>query len=253
MRNLKTARQLSLSYRSFDLTTGRNGGHWYCQDGGTLARVEEAVFSYFQNEGWRGYAGEGGLILNLIKAASFESISPRHRATFVEALYASNVSFVEDKFEKSFLLKNVKNATLAQVRSNWAVMTDRKTYISKSTFLPRQVGGVNVGGRSGEFPSSRCVLDIFPDLEESHVLDLFESLGSEKLFAIAQRFASNPYEYRRGWPDLTLWKDGKVKFVEVKGPGDEIRNSQRKVIVDILKPLDFDVTIADVTARQSSV
>ena len=55
-----------------------------------------------------------------------------------------------------------------------------------------------------------------PNVREHHVTGLFDALGPDRLAEIATVFATAPYDLRAGWPDLTLWPDGKVKFVEVK-------------------------------------
>jgi hypothetical protein len=46
---------------------------------------------------------------------------------------------------------------------------------------------------------------------------------------------------RPSWDDLTLWQDGKVKFVEVKGPSDSFHASQARLISKLLLPLSFEL------------
>ncbi len=41
----------------------------------------------------------------------------------------------------------------------------------------------------------------------------------------ASVFAIAPYELSAAWPDLTLWRDGKVRFVEVKSACDQLHAS----------------------------
>ncbi|EGA7539754.1 VRR-NUC domain-containing protein [Salmonella enterica] len=54
---------------------------------------------------------------------------------------------------------------------------------------------------------------------------MFDTVGREKLFELAKVFAANPYQYRSGWPDLTLIRDKSIKFVEVKTT-DNLHKSQ---------------------------
>ncbi len=96
-------------------------------------------------------------------------------------------------------------------------------------------------------------LDFFPHLREWHFLELFEHLGRERLHDIAEVFSRDPYEYRKGWPDLTLWRDGEVVFKEVKAPGDQLHASQRKTIRDVLVPLGYSVTIVDVVHADADI
>lgn len=43
--------------------------------------------------------------------------------------------------------------------------------------------------------------------------------------AIAKKISESPYTYKNGWPDLTLIKEGKLTFVEVK-TNDKLHESQ---------------------------
>lgn len=61
---------------------------WANGSEGAPTRVEWAALDHFKKQGWLGYAGEGGLILNLIKAASFAEIPMARRGTFIEAIYS---------------------------------------------------------------------------------------------------------------------------------------------------------------------
>jgi len=51
----------------------------------------------------------------LIKAASFKALPVRHADTFIEALYAKNVAFPEDRFEHSELLAAIEQASPEQI------------------------------------------------------------------------------------------------------------------------------------------
>ncbi|MHA1528005.1 MAG: VRR-NUC domain-containing protein [Alphaproteobacteria bacterium] len=101
-------------------------------------------------------------------------------------------------------------------------------------------------GYGGFSSSTLCMLDFFSDIREHHFTGLFQVLGPDVLSKITEIFATDPYEYRKGWPDLTLWKGEKVVFKEVKAPGDRLHKSQRKTISEVLIPLGFEVTIVDV-------
>ncbi|MGH8556402.1 MAG: hypothetical protein ACRESZ_02850 [Methylococcales bacterium] len=106
---------------------GSQINNWVSPQDGRSVSVEEAVLDKFRLDGWRGYSGEGGLILNLIKAMSFEKIAPRNRATYVEAVYAENVAFDEDRFSPEVLLAHVATADRRTVERNFDLMASRKT------------------------------------------------------------------------------------------------------------------------------
>jgi hypothetical protein len=46
----------------------------------------------------------------------------------------------------------------------------------------------------------------------------------------------------QGWPDYLVWKNGKISFVEVKGPRDTLRPGQVRML-DILSYAGLDVSI----------
>jgi hypothetical protein len=158
------------------------------------------------------------LILTVIKAASFARLAERNADTYIEALYAQNVAFDEDRYAIGDLLASVRRADIGQLRRNWAL-------ISK---------------RSGETPA------FYPGVWWDGVEGLFKALGNERLAAIADRFSSAPYDLRAGWPDLTLWRADEVRFVEVKGPSDSIHASQARLVRDLLNPLAHHVTLAEI-------
>ncbi|WIA56685.1 VRR-NUC domain-containing protein [Sphingobium sp. WTD-1] len=182
------------------------------------ASVEEAALAHYVAQGWSGAAAEGGLMLTLIKAASFARLQPRNADTYIEALYAQNVAFDEDRFSRGALIDACGRATTAQLSRNWAM----------------------IAATAGETPA------FYPRVRWDHVSGLFDALGTERLAAIARLFADAPYDLRAGWPDLTLWRDREVRFAEIKAPSDSMHASQTRLITTILKPLGYQVTLAEV-------
>lgn len=195
-----------------------DGKDWRHGANGLWTTVETGVLEHYRSIGWDGAASEGGLILTLIKAASFEALDARNSDTFVEALYAQNVAFEQDRFAPERLIATVSNATRRQIERNWKV----------------------IAASAGNSPA------YYPNVREHHVTGLFDALGPDRLAEIAAVFATAPYDLRAGWPDLTLWQGGKVKFVEVKGPSDSFHASQARLISKLLLPLGFDVGLAEV-------
>lgn len=191
---------------------------WRFQAGDAWSSVEEAALAHYEKAGWTGAAAEGGLMLTLIKAASFTKLDSRNADTFIEALYAQNVAFDEDRFDTNQLIETLARATHEQLERNWKI----------------------ISATAGVSPA------YYPTVRLNHVLELFDHLGPERLAQIAQLFAKAPYDLRAGWPDLTLWKDGSVRFAEVKAPGDSMHASQVRLISTILLPLEFKVSLAEV-------
>lgn len=194
---------------------------WRHGAGSAWSRVEDAALDHYCGDGWNGAASEGGLILTLIKAASFETLPKRSADTFIEALYAQNVAFEEDRHQASAMIEAIKRASLAQLRRNWSF----------------------IAATAGDTPA------FYPQVRWPDVEGLFAHLGNERLADIARIFAAAPYDLRAGWPDLTLWRAHEIRFVEVKAPGDQLHASQSQLISQLLVPLGFPVTIAEVVPR----
>lgn len=129
------------------------GKDWRFHRSDAYKPVELAVLDHYHAEGWRGCAAEGGLILTLIKAASFTALPVRHADTFIEALYAKNVAFAEDRFEHSELLAAIERASPEQIERNWAVIA------ASADDTPR----------------------FYPQVQRDHVVELFNCLGLSHL------------------------------------------------------------------------
>ncbi len=213
----KQAERLGIGHDVIMLDKG-TGKDWRLHTVHDWSLVEFAALEHYLEQGWSGPASEGGLILTLIKAASFPRLDPRHADTFVEALYAQNVAFAQDKFTKDQLLASVSRATRPQIEANWKI----------------------ISASAGNTPA------FYPNVRAEHVFGLFEALGSDRLAEIANVFATAPYDLRSGWPDLTLWKGKSVRFVEVKAPSDSFHASQARLISKLLLPLGFDVGLGEV-------
>lgn len=228
----RSAEKAGFHYFEVPLTCGATGKEWVCPQRGNTLSVERAVLSHLEREGWRGFWGEGGLLLNLIKCMSFPELPLHHRLTYIEAIYAQNIAFNNEKVPVKRLLSTLLEATPAQVQRNFSLMLDRGPFVTKR-------GPVTS-------TSTGSVLDFFPGLEPWMLVELFQVAGHDLLHRIASTFARDPYEYRRGWPDLTVWKDGQLRFVEVKAPGDSLGKSQKTIAATFSAPLGLDFSLAAV-------
>lgn len=225
--NERTAKNLGVGHEIVLLEHG-GGKKWRVHNEDCWSSVEVAALKKFTHEGWRGYPHEGGLMLNLIKAAAFPHLPERLRATYTEALFSGNMQ-PTDHHPLDLLLANILEADVTQIIRGFQVMA-----------APRSGIGLD-----------NSMLDFFPYLQEWHFTELFDNLGRKRLHEIAELFGVNSYEYRKGWPDLTLWGNGEVVFKEIKAPGDRILASQRKTITNILSPLGYKVSIVDVIPTNS--
>ena len=194
---------------------------WRHRETDSFTPVEIAALAHYERDGWSGCAAEGGLILTLIKAASFPKLEPRHADTFVEALYHQNAEWPE-QFDLGELVANVAASDLSRITRNWAL----------------------ISATAGHSPA------FYPRVGWAHIEQLYATLGAARLAEIAKVFATASYDLRAGWPDLTLWRGDEIRFVEVKSPTDQMHASQAKLISTLLVPLGFNTALAEVKARK---
>ena len=67
MPNEKAAGRLDIGHENLPLHYDPHASLWRNPNNSAWERVESAALGHFINLGWSGYAGEGGLVLNLIK------------------------------------------------------------------------------------------------------------------------------------------------------------------------------------------
>lgn len=221
----RTAKNLNVELIHIDLERGGSLKSWKNpRTKKNWCLVEDAVLGYYEIDGWRGYSKEGGLLLTLIKAMSFQEIPHQYRVVFVESLYHHRSTY---GFELEKFFHNIANAKEEQIKKNFRVMT----------------------GKTAKW----SILEYFPKLEEWMLLELYRAMGNARILDIARKFSEDPYEYRKGWPDLTIWKNGQTKFLEVKAPGDSLQKSQRVIIDEFIKPLHLEFALVDVQAKQNPI
>ena len=235
----------------------RYGGpqRWRAGRSDAWTSVEHAALHHYQAAGWDGYAGEGRLILELIKATSFPCPTRHEQYMAVESLYyfstkEKNELIAEHGRENGLIYWEINRNRLGKVGS---LLTNIRN--SNARRLRRTIE-VMIGGSLPPWPfSTRRSPLHFPLLAPTrpylllkawHLLEAYKVLGPLRLAEIAEVFARDPYTYRAGWPDVTMWRKGTIEFKEIKAPDDKLQESQKKTIGDILIPLGFSVAVVNV-------
>lgn len=244
--------------------TLRKGGpkRWKSGAFDAWTSVEHAALQHYQAAGWDGYAGEGRLMLELIKAASFPNPNHHEQHMAVESLYyfstkQKNDLIAEHGRENGLIYWELNRSRLGKVGS--LLMNIRN---SNARRLRRTIE-VMIGGSLPPWPLStkRSPLHFplsaptprYRWLKAWHLLEAYNVLGPSRLAEIAEVFARNPYTYRAGWPDITMWRKSTIEFKEVKAPNDKLRESQEKTIGDILVPLGFSVAVVNVVSPNGTI
>lgn len=92
-----------------------------------------------------------------------------------------------------------------------------------------------------EIISHNLIREWYPSLSIEFADALFDAVPKSH-FARLARWISYAHEHRNGWPDLTLVKDGQLKFVEVKTT-DKLHHSQFVTIPALLQEIGADVSV----------
>jgi hypothetical protein len=159
---------------------------------------EIAAWEHYRQNGFVGAYCEGGSILLLIRAAALDTLASLNsfnsRADARERFTEAQLVIHRDKSAK--IIETIEAATADHVMSNFQE-------IYKSSFIQ----------------------EVYPSLTVEAILSLFLALGSERLSVITKAIMEEPYQYRSGWPDLTMIRDGSIHWVEVK-TNDKLHMSQ---------------------------
>ena len=214
---------------------------------GHLNRVENCVLSIFQNYGWSGCSSEAELLLTLIKAMSFADIEPYYCDIYTEALYAKNIakiSFYDNTiYEPYELLQNVKSSTKETIVNNLNKIFSTNKFEFSNSNVQISLSKPSFANESEHINKELC-------------LEFFLVSGKTLLYNIAKQFSEDPYTYRSGWPDITLWKDDRLVLLEVKTENDTFQKSQKIIINDFIKKFNIDYTVIFVNkldAHSSSI
>lgn len=81
-------------------------------------------------------------------------------------------------------------------------------------------------------------------ITEKDLICIYRHLTTEQMLHMASHFT------QAGWPDLILYNESELMFVEVKSPTDKIHESQFHVIFNILKPVNLKIVIFQVEDKK---
>lgn len=189
------------------------------------AGPEALAYSYFLKKKYKGICAEGTPILLLIKAAILDFVSEQ-----------SSFESREDccrRYTEAHLQVHIQKASEIL----------RLVAGSKRRVIKRNLIEIL---KAHESPGISIGLEIRP------LLELYELIGPSGLSEVTQIFLEDPYGYRKGWPDLVLWKDNYPRWIEIK-TSDKLHASQISTIRRFkgTPAGTFEVAKISYTARRS--
>jgi len=197
---------------------------------GAPCRVETYCLQYFAKEGFEGVHDEGGVLTMLFVLAMWDVIFMPIEGAFETKYQREPLDMRSDAF--AIVRRAEVNARLTQISNGDAVALIRAT---DERERPRKTYAAG------------CRWD---DYSREQLLQIAECLGGGPFSTVCKMFCEEWEHCQSGMPDLCMWRyeTKEVRFVEVKGPGDQLRQKQL-VWIDELVRAGARVQVAKVKDR----
>ncbi|MFC1560800.1 VRR-NUC domain-containing protein, partial [Pseudomonadota bacterium] len=215
-------------------------GKWESPVSGDHCRPEIAVFDHFRSNGWSGSYREGDLIFLLLQLMMFKKIpisacDEHHKLNIFNAFEnPDNQNWPYNTWGKiENRISNIRKITTSEIGSNFDRLTEK----------PVMCQGVSEW------------YDPYREISRKMMEDFSRCFSRDQLVRLAKSLADprNSYRFSYGWPDLTLYKDGKVIFREVKTENDTLRINQEQLYDEVLGPFGFDTKIINLLPGGSGI
>lgn len=159
---------------------------------------ERTAWKYFLENGYTGSYCEGGALLLLIRAAALDTLER---------------------------LNPFKSRHDACLRFTEAQLKIHENHISEIATAVEFADADIIARGFSEIYQSLMIQEDYPGLTEEAMVALFNVIGSARLRQFTEAIAEDPYQYRSGWPDLTLTNGQQLIWAEIKTT-DKLHMSQ---------------------------
>ncbi|SGY40154.1 BQ5605_C003g02330 [Microbotryum silenes-dioicae] len=221
----KASDRLMEGERLDEPTIGRKSV-WRATDGSECS-VEDLVLEQYGKEGWKGYHSENGILSTIFTLCFWDIIFADVNGAFETEYQSAPLDLRSDAF--SIVRRQMIDARLTAIENGGAVkllteVDDRER--------PQDTWAVGVN---------------FAKFTQQDLIEVVECIGGPGLAVLSTHFAEEYGHKTGGMPDLCIWNVEKsvCKFVEVKGPGDKLSETQR-VWLDVLLRAGLEVEVCRV-------
>lgn len=197
-------------------------------------RVETDALKHYQEAGYQGCHAEGGILLLLLKALCLGWLRE------VRPSWDTRGCLPKEELRENAS----RNYFEAQLNDN---LDKRDCFVSEVNSCNQESLITNFQ----EIYSYPDVRKAFPGLTEQLILGAYAALGVEKLVQILDLLMVNPYRFRKGWPDLTLFRDGEIRLVEVKNQ-DRLHLSQLVTIPAVQRAVGLPIAVLRVERMEKA-
>ncbi|EJM38389.1 VRR-NUC domain-containing protein [Pseudomonas sp. GM33] len=192
--------------------------------------VESFSLDFFKSSGWSGEMFEGSTIqmLSFWARKILEKKGVRYNG-----FYYGDLLFADKSSKGIFRRSSISEPELSVINEVLSILNIEKISEIHSTWVK------NVK----KFPLPR---NVTPDvLDIVHLESVWSGISNEifKRILLRQILGFNGL----GWPDLTLQKNGNLKFVEVKQADDKFTHRQAYWLRNFARPLGLNMSVLHVT------
>ena len=140
---------------------------------------ERAAFEFYRSQGYQGGYCEGGMILLLLKSLTLDRLKKHNEFGIEDAVTRYFEAQINIISEYPHLVRDVRNS-----------ITSCKNKRFRENF--------------DEIYSPYMAEEVYPGVTFEALNAMRNNLSEELLLRTYDLIASNPYQFRKGWPDLTL-------------------------------------------------
>ncbi|CAK9784633.1 hypothetical protein CC85DRAFT_325949 [Cutaneotrichosporon oleaginosum] len=204
---------------------------WAGRDGEVT--VEGWVLEWWEDRGYEGYHAESSILTTLFALLMWPVLFHPLPGAFETYYQTAPLDLGEDTFARA-------RASMIEERLTEMESTDAALAMLRETDKRERERGTWAVGLSWDFGQR--------ELEE-----ILTCMGGHAM-ALICRMLSEEYRYRAsGVPDLIVWDYARreARFVEVKGPGDSLSDTQ-KIWIDVLLSAGVPVEVCRVKAKEDA-
>ncbi|PLB42659.1 fanconi-associated nuclease 1 [Aspergillus candidus] len=203
------------------------------REGNGECRVEEMCLSWYQDQGWKGYHSEGGIV----------------RTLFSYLFYDILFTYVPNVFQTPFQTCPLDLHTDAFYPTRASEINHRLVEIANGA-AERLIRAVH----AAHAPSQPCAIGLDWSFELDDLVEIARCFRGEALAAVCKVMAQEYQQRGGGIPDLFLWRvdTGQVMFAEVKSENDRLSDTQR-LWIHVLTGAGVDVELCNAVAKEVRV
>lgn len=186
-------------------------------------KAETSALEYYIKQGYQGCYSEGMIIGVILYCLCYKKFFPLDLFKVKEGSGCPKgyISFDRYSFDhRSGLMGLIGNADEKIVKKNFNKILKKQYYYFRKLWESQ---GIN----------------------EELVIRVYNALGNKEIANIAKLYFKDPFVYQKGWPDLTIVKGKRARFIEVKTK-DKLRRSQIITISDLKKSTNLEFLVLKV-------